>query len=72
MPIQLIGQFDSPFVRRVGIALKRYAMEFEHVPLSTFGDSVGCQLWCSKVARRWSKAGRSWITSTRHTDGIGP
>lgn len=39
MPVQLIGQFDSPFVRRVAIALKRYAMEFEHLPLSTFGDS---------------------------------
>lgn len=36
--MQLIGQFDSPFVRRVGIALTRYAMPFEHLPWSTFGD----------------------------------
>lgn len=36
--MQLIGQFDSPFVRRVGIALTRYAMPFEHLPYSTFGE----------------------------------
>jgi glutathione S-transferase len=35
----LIGQFDSPFVRRVGIALKLYEMAFEHRPWSTFGDA---------------------------------
>ena len=26
----LIGQYDSPFVRRVGIALTLYGMKFEH------------------------------------------
>ncbi len=36
--MQLIGQYDSPFVRRVGIALTRYGMAFEHLPYSTFGD----------------------------------
>jgi glutathione S-transferase len=36
--MQLIGQFDSPFVRRVGIALALYGMEFEHLPFSTFGE----------------------------------
>jgi glutathione S-transferase len=35
----LIGQYDSPFVRRVGIALKLYDMPFEHRPWSTFGDA---------------------------------
>lgn len=36
--MQLIGQYDSPFVRRVGIALTLYGMEFEHLPFSSFGD----------------------------------
>src|ERR1043166_1378169 len=34
----LIGQYDSPFVRRVGIALTLYRMPFEHKPWSTFSD----------------------------------
>ena len=34
----LIGQYDSPFVRRVGIALRLYGMDFEHRPWSVFGD----------------------------------
>ena len=35
----LIGQYDSPFVRRVGIALTLYGLPFEHKPWSTFGDA---------------------------------
>jgi len=35
----LIGQYDSPFVRRVGIALTLYGLPFEHRPWSTFGDA---------------------------------
>lgn len=34
----LIGQYDSPFVRRVGIALTLYGLPFEHRPLSVFSD----------------------------------
>lgn len=34
----LIGQYDSPFVRRVAIAMTLYAMPFAHRPWSTFGD----------------------------------
>ena len=35
----LIGQYDSPFVRRVAIALRLYRLAFEHRPWSTFGDA---------------------------------
>ena len=35
----LIGQYDSPFVRRVAIALRLYGLSFEHKPWSTFGDA---------------------------------
>lgn len=35
----LIGQYDSPFVRRVGIALTLYELPFDHRPWSTFGDA---------------------------------
>jgi len=35
----LIGQYDSPFVRRVAVALKLYDLAFEHKPWSTFGDA---------------------------------
>lgn len=37
--MMLIGQYDSPFVRRVGIALTTYGLAFEHAPWSTFGDA---------------------------------
>lgn len=35
----LIGQYDSPFVRRVAIALNLYGIAFEHRPWSVFGDA---------------------------------
>src|SRR5689334_8427145 len=37
--MQLIGQYDSPFVRRVGIALRLYEIPFVHQPWSTFGEA---------------------------------
>ncbi len=36
----LIGQYDSPFVRRVGIALTLHGLAFEHRPWSSFGDAA--------------------------------
>ncbi|MEZ5938149.1 MAG: glutathione S-transferase family protein [Hyphomonadaceae bacterium] len=35
----LIGQYDSPFVRRVGVALRLYAFPFEHKPWSVFRNA---------------------------------
>jgi glutathione S-transferase len=35
----LIGQYDSPFVRRVAVALQIYRFAYEHRPWSTFGDA---------------------------------
>ncbi|HET9932209.1 MAG TPA: glutathione S-transferase family protein [Polyangiaceae bacterium] len=37
--MQLIGQYDSPFVRRVAIALTLYELPFEHLPLSVWADA---------------------------------
>ena len=35
----LIGQYDSPFVRRVAIAMILYGMAYEHRTWSVFGDA---------------------------------
>jgi glutathione S-transferase len=35
----LIGQYDSPFVRRVAIAMRRYGIAYEHRPWSVFADA---------------------------------
>jgi glutathione S-transferase len=34
----LIGLYDSPFVRRVAIAMRMYGMDYEHRPWSVFRD----------------------------------
>ncbi len=36
----LIGQYDSPFVRRVAIALHHYGLPFEHRSWSVWGDAA--------------------------------
>src|SRR5215510_6451909 len=35
----LIGQFDSPFVRRVAVAMRLMDIPFDHYPWSVFGDA---------------------------------
>src|ERR1700759_3161825 len=35
----LIWQYDSPFVRRVGITLEHYQLPFEHRPWSVWGNA---------------------------------
>lgn len=38
--MMLIGQYDSPSVRRVGVALRLYGLAFLHQPWSVFGDAA--------------------------------
>jgi glutathione S-transferase len=35
----LIGQYDSPFVRRVAVAMKLYGLTYEHRPWSVWGNA---------------------------------
>jgi glutathione S-transferase len=37
--MKLIGQFDSPFTRRIGIVMRSYGLDFEHLPWSVFSDA---------------------------------
>ncbi len=39
-PMRLIGQFDSPFTRRVGVTLTLYGLPFEPLPWSVFSDKA--------------------------------
>ena len=43
--MQLIGQYDSPFVRRVGIAMARYGMTFRQEPWSVWADADALAKW---------------------------
>ena len=38
--LHLIGQYDSPFVRRAGIALTHAGIGFRHLPWSAFADAT--------------------------------
>ena len=37
--LTLIGQYDSPFVRRVAIALTHYGLPYQHLPWSVWADA---------------------------------
>ena len=38
-PVILVGQYDSPYVRRVAVTLHLYGMPFTRNPISVFGDA---------------------------------
>jgi glutathione S-transferase len=66
----LIGQYDSPFVRRVAIALRLYGLPFEHRPWSTFGDGEKIAPYnpLRRVPTLVLEDGESLIESTAITD----
>lgn len=41
----LVGRFQSPFVRRVAVTLKQYALPFEHKNISTMTDRDAVQVY---------------------------
>jgi glutathione S-transferase len=43
--VLLLGQYDSPFVRRVAIALTLYELPFEQRPLSVWADADELARW---------------------------
>src|SRR3981081_2907374 len=69
-PMFLIGQYDSPFVRRVAIALRLYGLPFEHRPWSTFGegDKIAPYNPLRRVPALVLDDGEALIESTAITD----
>lgn len=41
--MQLIGYYDSPFVRRVAVTMKLYGFPFEHLPVRTVEDRASIE-----------------------------
>jgi glutathione S-transferase len=66
----LIGQYDSPFVRRVAIAMRLYGMPFEHRPWSTFreGEKIAPYNPLRRVPTLVLDGGEALIESTAITD----
>jgi glutathione S-transferase len=66
----LIGQYDSPFVRRVAIALRLYGLAFEHRPWSTFreGDKIAPYNPLRRVPTLVLDGGEALIESTAILD----
>jgi len=66
----LIGQYDSPFVRRVAIALRLYGLPFEHRPWSTFreGDKIAPYNPLRRVPTLVLDGGEALIESTAILD----
>src|SRR3979411_1421680 len=66
----LIGQYDSPFVRRVAIALRLYGLPFEHRPWSAFreGDKIAPYNPLRRVPTLVLDGGEALIESTAILD----
>jgi glutathione S-transferase len=66
----LIGQYDSPIVRRVAIALRLYGLPFEHRPWSTFreGDKIAPYNPLRRVPTLVLDGGEALIESTAILD----
>ena len=66
----LIGQYDSPFVRRVAIAMRLYGLPFGHRPWSTFreGDKIAPYNPLRRVPTLVLDGGEALIESTAILD----
>lgn len=71
LPI-LIGQYDSPFVRRVAIAMSLYEMPFEHRPWSVFRDAEQISTYnpLRRVPTLVFPSGEALIDSTMILDAL--
>lgn len=68
----LMGQYDSPFVRRVGISLRRYALPYEHRPSGPWVERCKRQIADTLDVLEGERAARSstyWLGDTlTHAD----
>ena len=64
----LIGQYDSPFVRRVAIALHLYGHSWEHRPWSSFSEQVAAHNPMRRVPTLVLDDGEVLIESTAILD----
>ena len=68
----LIGQFDSPFVRRVGVALELYGIAYEHRPWSVWRDAekIAAHNPLLRVPTLVLDSGESLLDSTAILDAL--
>ena len=45
--MKLVGRYDSPYVRRVGVTLHVLGLTFEHLPLSPFSQASELRQYAS-------------------------